>query len=262
MSPQGINEWEQVEIERSAAEASHIDVANLIADEAQVLRYLDPPADTCYPLEYSYHLLGDILGKIVLEYGCGDGLNTLPLARRGAKVKALDISPELISVARQRLAVNHVTADVEFIVGSAHDIPFPDDSIDIVFGMAILHHLDLALSANEVRRVLRPGGRAIFYEPVRNSSFIKFVRGLIPYQAADVSPFERPLTDKELATYAKDFSSYRSKAFVLPTTSLVEVLTPQQDQLVHSCYRMEAAILQRLPPLAYYAAERVIELVK
>jgi ubiquinone/menaquinone biosynthesis C-methylase UbiE len=51
------------------------------------------------------------------------------------------------------LAVNGV--DVEFIVGSAHDVPLPDESVDVVFGIAILHHLDLKLAARELRRVLR-----------------------------------------------------------------------------------------------------------
>ena len=262
MSSPILNEWERAEAERSATEASHIDIANLLADETQVARYLNPPADACYPLEYSYHLLGDVRGKTVLEYGCGDGFNTLVLARRGAKVKALDISPDLINIARQRLTANRITADVEFIVGSAHDVPLPNDSVDVVFGMAVLHHLDLALSAREVRRVLRTGGRAIFQEPVRNSKLIKVLRGLIPYQAPDVSPFERPLTDKELATYADGFSSYYTKAFTLPTTSLVNVLPPLRQQFLHTCYRLDAAILQKLPALAYYAVIRVIELVK
>ncbi len=128
--------------------------------------------------------------------------------------------------------------------------------------MAILHHLDLALSAREVKRVLRKGGRAIFKEPVRNSKPIKFLRGLIPYHAPDVSPFERPLTDKELATYAGGFSSYRSKAFILPTTNLVNVLPPLRKRLIHPCHRMDAAVLQKLPSLAYYSTVRVIEVVK
>lgn len=262
MSSPKLNEWERAEAERSAAEASHINVTNLLADETQVVRYLNPPADTCYPLEYAYHLLGDVRSKTVLEYGCGDGRNTLVLARRGANVKALDISPDLISAARQRLVTNNITADVEFIIGSAHDLPLPDNSVDVVFGMAILHHLDLALSAKEVKRVLRKGGRAIFQEPVRNSTFIKFLRGLVPYQAPDISPFERPLTDKELVTYANSFSSYRSKAFVLPTTNLVNVLPPLRRQFIHTCYRWDTAILKNFPALSFYATVRVIEMVK
>lgn len=261
MASRILNEWECAEIERSAAEASHINVANLRADETQVARYLDPPADTCYPLEYSYHLLGDVPGKTVLEYGCGDGINTVALARRGAHVKALDISPELIEVARQRLAANQISG-VDFIVGSAHDVPLPDESVDVVFGMAILHHLDLGLSALEVKRLLRKGGRAIFQEPVRNSKLIKFVRGLIPYQTPDVSPFERPLTDQELATYADGFSSYRSKAFLLPATSLVSAVPSLRHRFIHDSHRMDAAILRTLPSLSYYATIRVIELVK
>jgi ubiquinone/menaquinone biosynthesis C-methylase UbiE len=51
---------------------------------------------------------------------------------------------------------------VEYIIGSAHDVPLPDDSVDVVFGMAILHHLDLESSAREVKRVLRKGGAQSF----------------------------------------------------------------------------------------------------
>jgi hypothetical protein len=128
--------------------------------------------------------------------------------------------------------------------------------------MAILHHLDLALSAREVKRVLRQGGRAIFNEPVRNSKLITALRNLIPYKAPDVSPFERPLTDTELVNYAQGFASYRSRPFTLPTTNLINVLPPLQRRFIHSFNRWDAVILQKLPMLAYYATGRVVELVK
>lgn len=262
MSSSILSEWEKVEAQRSAAEASHIDFTNLLLSETQITRYLNPAADTIYPLEYSYHLLGAVGGQTVLEYGCGDGLNTAVLAKRGAKVKALDLSLDLIKVARQRLIANQITADVEFIVGSAHDLPLPDNSVDVVFGMAILHHLDLTLSSREVKRVLRKGGRAIFHEPVRNSKLIKSLRKLIPYQSPDVSPFERPLTDEELADYAEGFSSYRSKAFILPTTSALSVVPPLERRFIQSCHRLDAALLRKIPALSYYATARVVEMVK
>ena len=44
--------------------------------------------------------------------------------------------------------------------------------------------------------MLKRGGRAIFQEPVRNSEFVKRIRTMVPYTAPDVSPFERPLTDR------------------------------------------------------------------
>ncbi len=151
---------------------------------------------------------------------------------------------------------------MEFIVGSAHDVPLPDDSVDIVFGMAILHHLELALSAREVKRVLRKGGRAIFREPVRNSKMAQYLRKLIPYQGRNVSPFERPLTDKELAVYASGFASYRTKAFKLPTSDLVAVIPPLRKYFSRATQKMDATILKHCRWLNYYAGVRVIELVK
>ena len=262
MSSPLLNEWERVEVERSAAQAAHTNLNDLIVREDQIQRYLDPSADTCYPLEYSYYLLGDVRGKTVLDYGCGDGANTLLLARQGAQVKALDISPELTNIARQRLAANRITGMVEFIIGSAHDVPLPDDSVDVVFGMAILHHLDLESSAREVKRVLRKGGRAIFREPVSNSKLFRFLRGLIPYRAQDVSPFERPLSHKELAQYADGFSSYRARAFRLPTTNLVYTLPPLERRLSRACHRFDAAVLKMIPALSRYATVSVMEMVK
>lgn len=252
---------ERAEVERSAAEASHFDDSNLVSRDLS--RYLDPPADTVYPLEYSFHLLGDVSGKTILEYGCGDGENTVVLAAREAgRVISLDISPDLIEIARRRLKVNGVGDDgVEFVVGSAHDVPLPDDSVDVVFGIAILHHLDLGLAAREVRRVLRPGGRAIFQEPVRSSSLMRAARKLIPYRAPDLSPFERPLTDRELGQFAEGYTSFRSKSFLLPTTSVLNLLPLTRG---HSArwLRWDAALLRRVPALGLYAGIRVVEMVK
>jgi ubiquinone/menaquinone biosynthesis C-methylase UbiE len=256
-----IKVWEQVEIERSAAEASHKDIAALKYTESNIARYLNPPQDTSYPLEYAYYLLSDVRGKSVLDFGCGDGENSVLLARRGARVFAMDISESLIHVAEQRLAVNEVISGVSFMVASAHDLPLEDESVDVVFGMAILHHLDLQLVAREVWRVLRKGGRAIFQEPVRNSKFVARLRKLIPYQSPDVSPFERPLTDQELKDFAAGYTEYRSRAFVLPYISLLSIL-PRTSRLVHRLYPLDKAILKRFPALSYYATTRVFEIVK
>lgn len=250
---------ERAEVERSAAEAARFDAGLHSSDLA---RYMNPPADTCYPLEYSFHLLGDARRLTILEYGCGDGENTVALAKRGAgRVIALDISPDLVEIARRRLAANGVTSGVEFVVGSAHDVPLADESVDVVFGMAILHHLDLRLAAREVRRVLRTGGRAIFQEPVRSSPLLRAARKLIPYRAPDVSPFERPLTDRELEEFAAGYSSYRAKAFLLPTTNVLNLL-PGLRRHTARWYRWDAAVLKKIPALNYYASIRVVELVK
>lgn len=256
-----IREREQVEKERSAFQASHSAADILPYGDDIFVRYLAPPADTCYPLEYSYRLLGDVRGKKVLDLGCGSGENAPMLAHLGANVYSMDISEQLLNLAKRRLVVNGNPANVNLIVASAYDIPLPDESVDVVFGMAILHHLELPLAAREVWRVLRKNGRAIFQEPVRNSKFLRFARRLIPYRSPDTSSFERPLTDKELADFAKGFSSYTTKAFSLIHVSLTWIL-PIAPQHKASFYRLDRALLTRFPSLGHYASVRVIEMVK
>ena len=257
-----LEHWEQAEEERSAFSASLVDDSNLVAPKKRIDRYLDPPLDTWHDLEYCFALLGLTKDKTVLEYGCGDGNNTLILALRDAKVKALDISPDLIEIAKKRLEVNHVKGDVEFIVGSAHEIPLPDESVDIVFGMAILHHLDLELSAKEVNRVLKKGGKAIFKEPVRNSRIVKFARKLVPYKAPDISPYERPLTDKELEIFGNEFSSYASRGFTLPTTEFLEKFHLFQGAVKRISSQLDQSAMNIIPALKHFAGTRVVELIK
>lgn len=253
--------WERAEIDRSSVEASLTPDAALRVSEDTFARYERPPADTPFPLEYSYHLLGDVRGLRIVDFGCGSGANAVQLANRGAHVWAVDISEDLVRLAVRRMAVSGRASGAQFVVGSAHDLPFPDASIDIVFGIAILHHLDLALVSREVWRVLRPGGRAIFQEPVRNSAALKFVRSLIPYRAPDISPFERPLTDEELRGFAAPFSGVRIRAFALPHVLLGQVLPVVKTQ-IDRLYRSDGALLRALPALSRYAGIRVIEVTK
>lgn len=252
--------WERAEIRRSSVEASLTPDAALRVSARQLARYVQPPGETPYALEYAYHLLGDVRGLRIVDFGCGSGANAVQLANRGAHVWAVDISEDLIRIAERRMGVNARAGGAQFIVGSAHDLPFPDGSIDIVFGIAILHHLDLKLVAREVHRVLRPGGRGIFQEPVRNSAFIRFVRSLIPYRAPDISPYERPLTDAELREFGARFASMRSRAFNLPFVPLGELLMPKRRG--DAMYNADRAILKAVPWLAHYAGIRVIEVTK
>ncbi|MDQ6652351.1 MAG: asparagine synthase (glutamine-hydrolyzing) [Acidobacteriota bacterium] len=256
-----IKTWEREEISRSAMDSVRTAKTLLRYSEDDIGRYLNASADTIYPLEYSHHLLGDVRDKTVLDFGCGAGKSSVLLARRGAKVIAMDISNPIMEVARQRLLKNDVLSNVTFVNGSAHNIPLADESVDMVFGIAILHHLHLQLVSREILRILKKGGRAIFQEPVRNSRVIRLLRGLIPYQAEDVSPYERPLTDEELADFAHGFSQYRAKAFTLPYTNLVGIL-PGVNKLMYPLHRIDGMVLRRFPSLDYYATVRVIEMVK
>ncbi|MGQ0643788.1 MAG: hypothetical protein ACT4P6_23815, partial [Gemmatimonadaceae bacterium] len=130
-----------------------------------------------------------------------------------------------------------------------------------VMGIAILHHLDLAPAAREVRRVLRESGRAIFLEPIRNSALVRFVRRAIPYTTPDVSPGEHPLTDADLDLFAQTagFSTVRSKVFMLPTSNLLSVLPWLGEKTLHARHRWDARLLRRFPALRPFASLRVLE---
>ena len=141
------------------------------------------------------------------------------LARRAAKVVGLDISPDLVEIAKQRAQVQGQT--VQFVVSSAYATGLPGESVDVVFGEAILHHLDLERAANEIRRVLRPGGYAVFVEPIRDSATLRFLRRLMPSRQPDISPYEYPLTQKQLVSFAQGFELSALRRFDLPLSQLV-----------------------------------------
>jgi len=124
------------EIARSASEASKIRLLDV-----DLTRYQNPPADTCYPLEYAFYLLGDLQDKLVVDLGCGSGEEVVPLRQRGARVVGIDISPHLIAVAHERLRKYGV--DAELRIASAYETHLPDDSADVVFCMSVLHDLQL-----------------------------------------------------------------------------------------------------------------------
>jgi SAM-dependent methyltransferase len=248
-------EREHAEKIRSAIAASKI--PPLVVPQETFARFRAPAETTPFPLDYAFHLLGDIKGKTVLEYGCGDGRYTVLLAERGAKVIALDISAPLLALARKRLEINGCEG-VELMLGSAHALPLPDESVDIIFGMAILHHLDLKLASREVQRVLRKGGRGIFKEPIRNSKLVAWLRQFLP-KHGDVSPFERPLTDREIKDFVMPYEQ-RARTFQLPLSRIAHILG--YGRAVDFSAHVDSYLLRRFPSLIYYGAVKVFEIVK
>ncbi len=261
-SPAHIKQWEQEEISRSASEAQRTDLDSLKYAEGDLNRFLDPPRETIFPLEYCYYLLGDARGKTVVDFGCGQGENTIPLVLHHAKVVGIDISPDAIGVAQQRLEVNDQPVAADFIICSAHSLPIAASSVDVVFGIAILHHLDLRQVSSEVRRVLRKGGYAIFQEPVRDSRLLSRLRKLVPYQQKDVSPYERPLTQSELKDFAQGFSCFHTKSFWLPYMNFILESGWFSRGVLIALLNLDHFILKMFPFLGHFATHRVIMVTK
>jgi 2-polyprenyl-3-methyl-5-hydroxy-6-metoxy-1,4-benzoquinol methylase len=97
----------------------------------------------------------------VLELGCGSGFFTRELVKSCSCVNAIDISPDLLDLAKLSLPNSNVTFKVE----NAYEMSFDDNSFDAVVGISVLHHLDIDKGLSEIFRVLKPGGFIIFTEP-------------------------------------------------------------------------------------------------
>lgn len=161
----------------------------------------------------AFERLGDLRGKRVLDYGCGHGMAAVVLARQGADVTAFDLSPGYVREAGERAAANGVP--VRFVVADGERLPFADHSFDAVWGSAILHHLDLAKAGAELRRVLTPGGVAVFCEPWGGNPLLEFARRRLPYPGKHRTPDERPLTARDLCPLRELFPGMRVDGFQL-----------------------------------------------
>jgi 2-polyprenyl-3-methyl-5-hydroxy-6-metoxy-1,4-benzoquinol methylase len=125
--------------------------------------------------------LGDLCGKRVLEYGCGQGRLSVLMAKRGARVTSLDLGADLVKLASRVAELNGVTN--EYFVGDISQSHFSPASFDVVVGDSILHHLTVKgarMAIDEAFKTLRPGGRAFFLEPVENSPTFEFLQNLVP----------------------------------------------------------------------------------
>jgi ubiquinone/menaquinone biosynthesis C-methylase UbiE len=259
-APNALLEWERAEIARSGVQA-RLSGRVQRTSPAVLQRYAAPRGDTPYAWEYAFHLLGDARGKRVLDLGCGDGECTALVAAHGGRVAALDISTDLLGMARERAVLDGAADIVTPLCASVHSVPLASASVDIVFGMAVLHHVDLALAAEEVYRVLKPGGRAIFTEPIRNSKMLAAVRALIPYRQPDISPFERPLRLDEIRMFSKKFRGFEHRVFDLPFVRLLRVCRARPTWQSRA-YAADAQLLRRWPSLRHFASVMVFQITK
>jgi SAM-dependent methyltransferase len=201
--------------------------------------------------------LGNLEGKHVLEFGCGLGKATALLVKSGANVCAFDISPRSVEVATQRLEANGLHADIA--VAAGEDIPYPDESFDRVFGAAILHHLDVESGRRELYRVLKPGGKAAFVEPLGTNPIVRFVRNYVPYRHKTPRGADVPLRYADIEAWGRGFQEFRYREIQL--LSMVQRLFGF-EQRFDGLHRLDHWLLRRAPALRRFCRYVVIYAVK
>jgi SAM-dependent methyltransferase len=179
----------------------------------------------------------------VLELGCGAGDLSLELLRRGARLTALDLSPGMVALARQR------APGARFLVAPAEDTGLADESFDRVVGKAVLHHVDVAGAAREVRRLLRPGGRAVFFENQDRNPLLRAARGRLwgsPRLNWVGTQDEHALSRDDFAVLARTFDSVE---LTYPSFYFFEALSRALGHRMHRPLRGADSLIWRcLPP--------------
>ena len=113
-----------------------------------------------------------------LEIGCGTGAFARLLARRCKRVVALDLSSEMIGVARSRSAQFD---NLEFQLGDVMQWNFPQSHFDFVCSIATLHHLDQRDLLVKIRDSLKPGGVLVVLDLVESDSLVERMCDVVGY---------------------------------------------------------------------------------
>ncbi len=145
----------------------------------------------------------------LLEIGCGLGYDSLEFHKRGVRVTATDLTPQAIALTRRHFQFENVSAD-DVRVENVLSLSFPDESFDAVWANGVLHHTgNTRLALQEIRRVLKPGGRAIISHFYRRGSWMYLISRLgrenIEFKEQD-PPVTNFYSDREILDL---FSDYR-----------------------------------------------------
>jgi 2-polyprenyl-3-methyl-5-hydroxy-6-metoxy-1,4-benzoquinol methylase len=183
-------------------------------DPAVLDRYRRPRV--LYAKEYCFRLLGDLRGKTILDVGCGEGEDAMILAKLGATVTGLDVSPGAIALAQQRAALNGVSDRTRFVCAPLNAGDLPPGSFDVIWIDNVLHHVldDLEATMLALLRAAKPGALVLCIEPVNLNKTLRKIRFLVPVHT-EVTPGERPLEKRDLAILEKVLPGLRKKHFSL-----------------------------------------------
>jgi ubiquinone/menaquinone biosynthesis C-methylase UbiE len=187
-------------------------------------RYSERPDDF---LDWVLDHLDPQAGDSVVDVGCGRGSYHIPLVRRGARViLALDTSAGMVSTSQQQ--ANAQGLPVVAIEASAERIPVPDASYDLAMANHVLFHVaDVSVALQELRRVLKQGGRAVLstagaHSAARLESLHREAAERLGYQPTGrvVDRFNMEHLDLVRTTFPTAQRYIREDAFLFPSTEV------------------------------------------
>lgn len=159
----------------------------------------------------------------MLDFGSGPGDNALRFSKIGYYVEGFDISETNVALSTRLAKKNGVADKVQFQVSPAEKLPFTNNLFDFIAGIDILHHVDIKLAVAECKRVLKPGGIAVFREPIevpfldqiRNTSLVKMIAPKDKSFEHHITEDERKLNQVDIDTILSIFPNATIKKYSL-----------------------------------------------
>jgi 2-polyprenyl-3-methyl-5-hydroxy-6-metoxy-1,4-benzoquinol methylase len=169
-----------------------------------------------------------------LDLGCGTGVLSFALARRGFTVLGIDHSEEMLAVAERKRTGQKFAGSVQFVKGDARHVPADDEEFDCITCQGLLHHLpEMESCLSELARLLRPDGHFFISEPssrrsplsVGLSSLGRVARlGRRPRFPGGAESVEAPIAPDELVALLNDLELEYDIRFMMHLGRLRRVL--------------------------------------
>lgn len=166
--------------------------------QAPLREHIVPPVERALWNKY----MGDLAGKTVLECGAGDGAIAVWLAAQQAKVVAVELSPVGCERIRQRAAYHGLGERVQVYCGDCCRLEtmLAENSIDVAFGSAVLHHFPPLDFGASLKQVLKPGAYGLFLENSNANPLYRLGRKIRNNETACGSPLTAEQADTLIAT--------------------------------------------------------------
>jgi len=207
-------------------------------------------------------LFNDIVTNInpennILEIGCGTNTISKKIINMGANITIIDISEKAIEIAEEQF--REESANINCVVMDAENLKFNDNSFDLVYGSGILHHLSIEKAIIEIKRVLKKGGKAVFYEPLGHNIFINIFRSLTPgLRSAD----EHPLLIKDLKLVKEYFPLSKFHYFhFLSLITIPIVKIPLFNRLIGLINYVDKYLNKMFPFIKKYNWVVIVEII-
>jgi len=193
--------------------------------------------------------------KNVLDFGCGNGVYTEKvLDFNPLKITAIDISEKAIEIAKSKKYNK-----IDYMIENCENTKLNSNCFDIIYGVGILHHLNLNRAVKEVERLLNKNGMLIFIEPLGTNPLINLYRKLTPNSR---SKDEHPLTFGDIKYFKSLFGKVEINYYGFFTLLFLPLYRSPKDSKIFSFLSKTDRILFKIPFFKFLAWSILIEAKK